>query len=237
VPTEMLTKREARDARPLLPMVVSAEDDWSRADAARRQVKRARRLRIHAVAWLVGATLITTLWAVNEWQDNGGLKSFGHEGDSGQWNPTLWALAVGVWALIVGIMALHVFFERPPNTTEINRELRKLNATDTRSGAELRRRTRARLERIGRLKFHIAAWVFGMVMLTPLWALIEWQDNGGFERFSNDSRPGEWEPWILYVAGIWALVIVIVAVRSSILGEPNRSARLERLMQRLRLRS
>ena len=39
-----------------------------------------------------------------------------------------------------------------------------------------------------------------MVVLTAIWALIEWQDNGAFERFSNDGNPGDWEPWILYVA-------------------------------------
>lgn len=35
----------------------------------------------------------------------------------------------------------------------------------------------------------------------------------GRQRFGNDSQPGEWEPWILYVGGVWALVIAIFAVR------------------------
>jgi hypothetical protein len=53
-----------------------------------------------------------------------------------------------------------------------------------------------------------------MVVLTPLWALIEWQDNGGFERWSNNSRPGEWDPWILIVGGVWALAVLgLFAVR------------------------
>ena len=59
-----------------------------------------------------------------------------------------------------------------------------------------------------------AAWLFGMVVLTPLWALIEWQDNGGFERWSDNSQPGDWDPWILAVGGIWALsVLGLFAVR------------------------
>jgi hypothetical protein len=37
-----------------------------------------------------------------------------------------------------------------------------------------------------------------MIVLTPVWALIEWQDNGGFERFGSGSQPAEREPWILY---------------------------------------
>jgi hypothetical protein len=46
-----------------------------------------------------------------------------------------------------------------------------------------------------------------MVVLTPIWALIEWQDNGGFERFSSNGEPGSWELWILPIGGIWAFVI------------------------------
>lgn len=52
-----------------------------------------------------------------------------------------------------------------------------------------------------------------MVIITPLWALIERQDNGGLERFAADDRPGSWEPWILDVGGIWAGVIVLIAFR------------------------
>ncbi len=51
-------------------------------------------------------------------------------------------------------------------------------------------------------------------MLTPLWALIEWQDNGRFERWSNNGQPGDWEPWILYVGGAWALVIAVLALHA-----------------------
>jgi hypothetical protein len=89
-------------------------------------------------------------------------------------------------------MALHVYFERPGKD-----------------------------ERVGRLEFHVAAWVFGMLVVTPLWALIEWQDNGGFERWSDNSQPGSWEPWILYVGGIWALSVALIALRMYL---PRRSA-------------
>lgn len=101
---------------------------------------------------------------------------------------TLWAVAVGVPALVVGIMGLGVHFVRP--------------------GADPAAR------RVQRLKFHVAAWLFGMAVLTPIWLLIERQDNGGFERWSNNSRPGDWDPWILIVGGVWALSIVaLLSVR------------------------
>ena len=73
---------------------------------------RLRRLKISAAAWAIGTVLITTLWVVDQWQSNGAFASFGHEGDPGEWNPTLWAVIVGVWGLIVGIQALRVYFER-----------------------------------------------------------------------------------------------------------------------------
>jgi hypothetical protein len=62
------------------------------------------------------------------------------------------------------------------------------------------------------LKFHVVAWVLGMVVIAPLKALIERQDNGAFERLSTNSQPGSWDPWVVYVGGIWALVIAGLAL-------------------------
>jgi hypothetical protein len=162
-------------------------------------------------AWILGTIVLTVLWGAHEWQADGALRSFGHEGADGQWNPTLWALGVGVWGLTVGILALRSLFERPVLDSEIERVVRQFEPEPI--PPTLWHLTRAYLERIGRLKFHVSACALGMVILTPLWAMIEWQDNGGFERFGNDSQPGEWEPWFLYIGGIWALVIAIFALR------------------------
>jgi uncharacterized membrane protein YphA (DoxX/SURF4 family) len=183
----MLTRDEHRvlEEPPRLPG--SARSDDFRM-AAWLYATRVRRLKLRVASWGLWTILITTLWVAHEWDVNGAFERFGHEGDPGQWNPTLWALGIGVPTLIVGIMALSVYFERP--------------------SADL---TRLRSQW---LKFHVAAWLFGMVVLTPLWALIEWQDNGGFERWSNNSRPGEWDPWILIVGGVWALAVLgLFAVR------------------------
>jgi hypothetical protein len=203
VPTETLTK-----LRPTAPP--EARDEV--AESLRRYAKRIRRLKINAVAWAVGTIALTTLWVVNQWQANGAFEHFGNSGNPGDWNPTLWALGVGIWTLVVGIMALQVLFERPPTELEVAAEVERL-AVSAPAGTDLRRVARMRLERFGRLWFHVAAWAFGMLVVTPLWALIEWQDNGGFERWSDNSQPGSWEPWILYVGGIWALVVVAIAVR------------------------
>jgi hypothetical protein len=196
-----------------------------------RHARRVRRLKIHVAAWVLGSTLITALWVLNQWQANGAFEHFGsHEGNPGDWNPTLWALAVGIWGLIVGIKALRVHFERPATVAEIDREVERV--TGATADAELRRFARSRLERIGRLKFHVGAWVLGMIVVTPLWALIEWQDNGGFERFGDGGQPGEWEPWIFYVVGIWAFVVAIFALWAYV-ARTAKGVEIERVGQRL----
>jgi hypothetical protein len=197
-----------------LPLPPPTEDPL--LAAVRRHVKRMRRLKIHVLAWALGITLLTTLWMVHEWQANGAFRHFGHEGNPGDWNPTLWALGIGIWTLVVGFKALQVLFEKPVTEAEVERAVERMRPSLTTKGlqttADLRRFAFERLEGASRLRFHVAAWVFGMLVITPLWALIEWQDNGGFERWSNNSRPGDWDPWILTVGGVWALVIAILAL-------------------------
>jgi amino acid transporter len=182
VSADTLTKNPHR-GQPTPP--APTEEPAQRA-AAGRHATRVRRLKLHALAWLVGTCLVTTLWVVVERRSNGAFRHFGSQGNRGDWNPTLWALVVGVWGLVVGIRGLRVLLDRPTAVAAI---------------------ARAR-----RLRFHLAAWALGMLVLTPIWALIEWQDNGAFERFGGASRPGEWEPWILYVGGVWALVASIVTL-------------------------
>ena len=73
-----------------------------------------------------------------------------------------------------------------------------------------------------------------MAMLAPIWALVEWQDNGGFERFAfGDTSTGSWEPWILYVAIVWGFVVAIDAVKTYF-DRPTTEARIERELERLR---
>ncbi|HET9324817.1 MAG TPA: 2TM domain-containing protein [Gaiellaceae bacterium] len=78
----------------------------------------------------------------------------------------------------------------------------------------LRQWAQQHVERVRRLKLHLAAYVLGMIVLTPVWALVEWQANGAFERWSDNSNPGDWEPWILYVGLIWGFVVAFMALRT-----------------------
>ena len=103
MPTET-TRKDDEAQTPSVPATVRTEESELRA-AAREYAKRVRRFKIHLVAWIVGASLLTALWVVNEWNANGAFERFAHEGNRGEWNPTLLALAVGVWGLVVGILA------------------------------------------------------------------------------------------------------------------------------------
>lgn len=98
----------------------------------------------------------------------------------------------------------------------------------------LRDWARKHVERVRRLKLHVAEFVLGMIVLTPIWALVEWNDNGGFKRFdfSDDGTPGDWEPWILYVALIWGLFVGIDAIRTYF-DRPTTELEVDREVERL----
>jgi hypothetical protein len=101
---------------------------------------------------------------------------------------------------------------------------------------ELREWARSHVERVHRLKLHVAAYVLGMLVLTPVWALTQWQTSGGFERWSTDhSQPGDWEPWILYVALVWGLILGINALKVYF-DRPTSEAEIDRQVRRLKPR-
>ena len=72
---------------------------------------------------------------------------------------------------------------------------------------------RKHVERVHKFRRDLALYVLGMAVLTAVWALVEWQDNGSFERFSGGNNPGDWEPWVLYVALIWGFFVAVDALK------------------------
>ena len=106
-------------------------------------------------------------------------------------------------------------------------------APSSASDDEVRKWARQHVERVHRLKLHVAAFVLGMIVLTPVWLLVEWQDNGSFKHWSSNGNPGDWEPWILYVALIWGLVVGIKALQAHF-DRPTTEAEVDREVRRLR---
>ena len=72
-----------------------------------------------------------------------------------------------------------------------------------------------------------------MAVLTAVWALVEWQDNGAFERFSGGANAGDWEPWILYPALIWGFFVAIDVLKTYF-DRPTTEAEIDRAVRRLR---
>jgi hypothetical protein len=211
VPTETLT-RDERQGSPPPALNVSTEDAELLA-AERRQARRVHRLKWKVAAYALGTALIAGLWVLHERQANGAFERFAHEGNPGDWNPTLPALIIGIWGLAVGIGALRVYFERPTTRAEIDRVAERLGMLAPHAErAELRTLAREHLDRVARLRFHVSAWVLGMIAGFPLNVLIEWQDNGGFKRFSGNSQPGSWDIWMVEIGGAWAAVIALMAL-------------------------
>jgi hypothetical protein len=111
-------------------------------------------------------------------------------------------------------------------------------AASTAREDQLREWASAHIERVRRLKLHVAAYVVGMLVLTPVWVLVEWSDNGGFKRltFNDEGNPGDWEPWILYVVLIWGLVVVITALKVYFDRPPATEAEIDRELRRVESR-
>lgn len=114
---------------------------------------------------------------------------------------------------------------------EIGRTATPVTAASTEED-ELRAWARKHVERVHRLQRDALAYVLGMVALTAIWVLVEWQDNGAFERLSNGNNPGDWDPWILYVALIWGFFLALDAIRVRF-DRPATEAEVERHVRRL----
>jgi hypothetical protein len=109
-------------------------------------------------------------------------------------------------------------------------------ATSLQEEDEFRAWARKHVERVRRLKRDVAVFVLAMAALTGVWALVEWNDNGAFERFSGGNNPGDWEPWILYVALIWGFFVALDALKVHF-DRPTTEAEIDREIERIRSRS
>ncbi|HSE80503.1 MAG TPA: 2TM domain-containing protein [Gaiellaceae bacterium] len=98
---------------------------------------------------------------------------------------------------------------------------------------ELREWARKHVERVHRLKRDVAIFLLGMATLTGIWAVVEWQDNGAFERLSDNGNPGDWEPWILYVALVWGFFLVLDVLKVYF-DRPTTEAEIDRAVNRIR---
>ncbi len=95
-------------------------------------------------------------------------------------------------------------------------------------------RKRAKLHR--RLKLRAATFALGMLVLTPVWAVGEYLSSGGWpQRLSPNGNPGDWSPWLIWVALAWGFYVALSAVVFHFhrpLNEREVERELERLLAR-----
>jgi hypothetical protein len=92
-----------------------------------------------------------------------------------------------------------------------------------------------RLGRIRKFKRYLWAYLLAMVVLTPVWILTQYQTADGWpQHLSSRSRyPGDWDPWIIWVALAGAVVVAIAWYRAYI-ERPDTEADVEREIDRLK---
>jgi 2TM domain len=99
---------------------------------------------------------------------------------------------------------------------------------------ELRQEAKAHLDRVRKFKADAAAFAIGIPVLTAIWAITEYQNSGGWpHRLSEQSNPGDWNPWILYVVLIWGFLLTLDAIRTFV-RRPTTEAEIQREVEKLK---
>ena len=80
----------------------------------------------------------------------------------------------------------------------------------------IRNRAQPRVERARKFKRSLAIYVLSLLVLTPTWVITQYYIQDGWPKhLSTRSRyPGDWDPWIIWVALIGAIIVVIYGYRA-----------------------
>lgn len=98
----------------------------------------------------------------------------------------------------------------------------------------LRRVAAEHLERVRKLKLDVAAFLVGIVVIGGVWAITEYQNSGGWpQRLNDEGRPGDWNPWILWVVLGWGFLVALDALKT-FFRRPTTEAEIDREVERLK---
>jgi len=91
------------------------------------------------------------------------------------------------------------------------------------------------LERVRKFKLYVAVYVLSMLVLTPVWVVTQYETaDGWLKHLSSRSRyPGDWDPWILWVALVGGFVVALAAYRAYF-ERPTTQTQVDREIERLR---
>jgi hypothetical protein len=91
------------------------------------------------------------------------------------------------------------------------------------------------LEHVRKFKLYLSIYVLSMLVLTPVWIVTQYeQADGWLEHLSSRSRyPGDWDPWIIWVALVGAVLVAISGLRAYF-DRPHTEAEVEREIEHLK---
>jgi|SRR6188472_3198340 len=101
---------------------------------------------------------------------------------------------------------------------------------------EVRKAAIRRLEQIRTFKLYVTAYVLSLLVLTPVWMVTQYEEaDGWLEHLSTRSRyPGDWDPWIIWVALIGGAIVVFVGLRAYYFDRPPTKADIDREVERIK---
>jgi hypothetical protein len=98
----------------------------------------------------------------------------------------------------------------------------------------LRDWAREQIESGRRLRLRVAVFALGVVVLTPVWATSQYLASGGWpERLSANGNPGDWSPWIIWVALAWSFYVAASALVIHFRQPPVGESEIDRELARL----
>ena len=99
----------------------------------------------------------------------------------------------------------------------------------------LRKLALRHLERVRKFKLYLAVYLLSMLVLTPVWIVTQYETaDGWLEHLSSRSRyPGDWDPWLIWVALIGAVLVAIAGFRAYF-DRPETEGEIEREIERLK---
>jgi hypothetical protein len=80
----------------------------------------------------------------------------------------------------------------------------------------LRVRAIERIHQVRRFKVHLFAFALGVPIMGIVWVLTEYfEEHTWPSRFASDPDvAGTWDPWFFWLAGIWAIILAVHAIRT-----------------------
>lgn len=101
----------------------------------------------------------------------------------------------------------------------------------------LRTLAQRHLEHVRKFRLYLFVYGLSMLVLTPTWIITQYESSPGWLQHlsSRSSYPGDWDPWLIWVALVGAVLVAIAGYRVYA-DRTDNPAELEREIERLKSR-